>query len=189
MVTKRRIWFEGAIYHVTVRGNNKDNIFLEERDFNRYLRLIKETKNYYSNDENQDTFDIICYCLMDNHVHLLIKSYKKPISFFMGRLNSVYTLYFNYKYGHVGHLFQGRYHSEIIKDEKQMLEVSRYIHMNPVRAAMVKKPEEYRWSSYSMFINNKDETSIIKPSFILNYFSDDLSGGYNKYKAFVEEKL
>ncbi len=185
MPTKRRIWHESAAYHVTVRGNRKEDIFRSGLDSKYYLILLEEAIDYFAT-EKQQFFEIACYCLMTNHVHLLIKTHNEAPGIFMGRINSMYTKYFNKKYEYTGHLFQGKYHSEIISTEEQFLEVSRYIHLNPVRARMVQKPEQYDKSSYRMFIGERKE-NIINSEIIL-----DLIRGTNKrsdYKKFVEAKM
>ncbi|MCS6103248.1 transposase [Clostridium botulinum] len=182
MSTPKIIWYEGAIYHITTRGNRRSKIFLDEQDFRVYLNKLEDSLNYY----DYLNYELISYCLMSNHVHLIIKTGKEPLTRIMGRLNSTYTKYFNKKYNYIGHLFQSRYFSELIKDDKQILEASRYIHLNPVRANIVKKPEYYKWSSYSMFIG-KTSKKTINPEIILDYFSKrnrDIL-----YKEFVENAL
>lgn len=100
---------------------------------------MKDTLDYYINDK----YEIISYCLMDNHIHILIKAEEKPLGQFIGRMNSKYAKYYNKKYNYIGHLFQDRYFSELIESYAQMLETSRYIHLNPVRAKMVEMRENY----------------------------------------------
>ena len=99
---------------------------------------------------------------MTNHVHLEIKTNDISISKIMKRINQIYAQYFNKKYNYIGHLFQDRYHSEIIEDTAQMLTTTSYIHLNPVRASMVNRPEEYEYSSYSMYIGKKEEKYLIR---------------------------
>ncbi|MBU3134066.1 transposase [Clostridium gasigenes] len=181
MPTKTRLWYESAAYHVTSRGNNKINIFNETQDFKKYLSVIYEAMEYYKHNN----YELICYCLMTNHVHLMIKTGDKPLGNFMGRINSNYTKYFNKKYDCSGHLFQGRYFSDIVKDNTQILETSRYIHLNPVKAKIVNKPSEYKWSSYSM-ITGEIETELVNSDIILNHFNDE--NKYNSYKSYVELK-
>lgn len=152
MVTKRRIWIPGASYHITNRGNRREDIFLEEVDYYIYISLIKNTLKFYE-DYN---YKLISYCLMKNHVHILLKTDKYDPSHFMRRLSSMYAKYFNNKYECIGHLFQGRYYSNTITSVIELLEVSRYIHLNPVRANITKLPEEYRWSSYNKILEDID---------------------------------
>ena len=176
MATPRRFWREGTIYHVTTRGNRKEDIFNDKSDYKVYLAMIEENLKYYS----QFNYKLLEYCLMKNHVHLLIKTDTWPLSDFMRRLNSKYTLYYNKKYNYVGHLFQGRYYSQIIEDNAQLLEVSRYIHLNPVRSKICNNPKDYIWSSYHNYIINK-ESKLISTEVILDFFVNRRS-----YREFVE---
>lgn len=89
---------------------------------------------------------------MDNHVHIMLKIEKRPSGELISRVHSIYTKYFNKKYNYIGHLFQDRYYLELIEDDSQLLETSRYVHLNPVKTSMVEMPNEYKWSSYSMLI-------------------------------------
>lgn len=168
--------------NITARGNHRNDIFREEEDFQVYLTLIKEAIEYYE----ESKYEIICYCLMTNHVHLLIRTEEQPIGKIIGRINSMYAKYFNNKYNYIGHLFQDRFYSEIIEDDKQMLSASRYIHLNPVRANMVQKPEEYKWSSYAMFIG-KEKKKLISSEKILSYFKEE--NRRELYKKFVESAI
>lgn len=137
MVTKKRPWFPGACYHITNRGNNKQKIFLDDDDYKMYMYFVKDTLKFYE----ELNFKLISYCLMPNHIHLLLKTDSQDPAVFMRRLNSLYAKYFNNKYEYVGHLFQGRYFSNIITSDYELLEVSKYIHLNPVKANIVKLPE------------------------------------------------
>lgn len=181
-MTRKREWCEGAIYHITVRGNRRNDIFRDKEDFEYYLNTIEEALLYYT----QLNYKVICYCLMDNHVHLMIKTDTEPLGKLMGRISASYTRYFNKKYNYIGHLFQDRYFSELIKSDVQMLETSRYIHLNPVRANIANNPKEYVWSSYNMIIGNKKE-KIIDYRFILNYFK--YTDRVKLYIEFVENDL
>lgn len=200
MPTKIRLWYEGASYHVTTRGNNKSNIFKEAQDFEKYLSIIYEAMEYY----NYNQYELICYCLMTNHVHLMIKTSDKPLADLMGRINARYTRYFNKKYDCIGHLFQGRYFSDIVRDHTQLLEISRYIHLNPVKAKIVSKPCEYKWSSYNIItkttpttedkvntntdleLNLELDLDLVNTNIILDYFNKETR--YNSYIDYVEEK-
>lgn len=153
MASPKRPWVSGAIYHITNRGNRQEIIFRENIDYIVYLGILKETLKFYENDN----YKLISYCLMSNHVHLLLKTGRKDPSFFMRRVNSMYARYFNSKYQYMGHLFQGRYFSNLINNVIELLEVSRYIHLNPVRAKMVDSPEKYMWSSYNKIVLDKDK--------------------------------
>ena len=117
---------------------------------------------------------------MTNHTHLMIEKTEVTVSEIMRRLNLLYTKYFNKKYNLVGHLFQGRYYAESIQSDSHLLEGSKYIHLNPVRAKMVNLAEEYEWSSYSMLIGIKKE-KIISSEKVLSYFRGDSRLVYKEY--------
>jgi putative transposase len=129
-MTRKKECYNAAVYYVTVRGNRRNNIFRDKEDFEYYLNTIEESLFYYI----QFNYKVICYCLMDNHVHLIIKTDIEPLGKLMGRISASFTRYFNKKYNYIGHLFQDRCFSELIKSDEQMLETSRYVHLNPVRA-------------------------------------------------------
>lgn len=179
MVRKKCEWYPGSIHHITTRGNRRSDIFKDGEDYIMYLAILKEVKTKLP-------FELYCYCLMTNHVHLEIKTNDISISKIMKRINQIYAQYFNKKYNYIGHLFQDRYHSEIIEDTAQMLTTTSYIHLNPVRASMVNRPEEYEYSSYSMYIGKKEE-KLISSEKILSCFKDN-----NKrklYQDFVESYI
>ncbi|WP_461206490.1 transposase [Clostridium sp. DL1XJH146] len=179
MARKKLIWYPGATYHIMTRGNHRNYIFKDREDYLVYLNTLEEALKKYSGI-------LYCYCLMTNHVHLVIETSEINISTIMKRINQLFTLYFNNKYNLVGHLFQGRYYWELIEEDRYVLEVSRYIHLNPVRANMVSKPEEYKWSSYSMFIEQKKE-KLIKPKKVLSYFQEE--NQKELYRKFVESGI
>jgi len=124
MSNKERQWFPNTSYHITIRGNRRSDIFKGGEDFQVYLEIIQEALEYYGAE-----FEVICYCLMDNHVHLLLKTKDKHMKYFMARISGIYTKYFNDKHNFIGHLYQDRYFSELIETDTQMLETSRYIHL------------------------------------------------------------
>lgn len=182
MTSPKIKWHEEAIYHITTRGNHRNDIFRDEEDFQVYLTNIEDNMIYYS----YLNYKLLAYCLMDNHVHLIIKTGTEPLTRLMRRVNSIYTRWFNKKYSYIGHLFQSKYFSEIIDGDKDLLEISRYVHLNPVKAKMVDIPKDYKWSSYGMLIGIKEE-KIIDSDEILRYFKYE--DRYKLYKQFVEEKL
>jgi len=179
MVRKKREWYIGAKYHIMCRGNHRNDLFRDEEDYQVYLNILKEIKEKIE-------YEIYCYCLMTNHVHMVIETGEISIGNIMKRINMIYSIYFNKKYNLIGHLFQDRYRSELIEEDKYILEVSRYIHLNPVRANMVKKPEDYEWSSYSMFIGLSKE-KIINSQKILSYFRTGKNR--ERYRNFVESGI
>ncbi|NLU08286.1 MAG: transposase [Clostridiales bacterium] len=181
MTSRARKWYPNSVYHVTARGNRKSNIFKEEEDFRTYLTILEDAIEYFNGQ-----YEIMCYCLMDNHVHILLKTKIKHIKYFISKLNSIYAKFFNNKYNYLGHLYQKRYFSELIRSDLQMLETSRYIHLNPIKANMVKKPDEYKWSSYSMYIG-KEKERLINSQKILAYFKKD--NQRELYGKFVESRV
>lgn len=181
MTSVSRIWYPNAIYHITSRGNRRNDIFKDEEDFQVYLTIIEGSVEYFKNQ-----FQILCYCLMDNHVHILLNTKEMHLKYFVSRINSIYAKFFNKKHNYIGHLYQDRYFSEIIESDSQLLETSRYIHLNPVRANMVRMPEEYKWSSYSMYIEAIEE-KLINSEKILSYFKENMNR--ELYKTFVENGI
>ncbi len=140
MPRQRRIWFPGAQYHIMCRGNRKNVIYKDFEDYNMYLIFLERTKKKYP-------FELLSYCLMPNHVHLQIKCRDDSISLIMKHLNQLYSVYFNNRHELVGHIFQGRYKSVLIEDTAAMLRVSCYIHLNPVKAGLCDRAEDWMWSS------------------------------------------
>lgn len=148
MPRNARILLEGKICHHIVQGINKEYIFEEKDDKNKYLSLFKKYYKKYN-------IDIICYCIMDNHTHLILYSNSiKNISSFLEIINSAYGRYYNKKHNRVGYVFRNRFKSILIKTRKQLCTCIKYIHMNPVKANIVKRESEYEYSSYNDYINN-----------------------------------
>ncbi len=142
MARKIRKWFPGATYHITARGNRRDSIFYDVQDYQYYMDLVSACKN-------DIPFTIHAYCLMPNHIHLLLETAEKPPGNIFKFIHTRYAIYFNKRYDLTGHVFQGRYHSSLIDSEDYFLRASSYIHLNPVEAKIVHKPEHYFWSSYA----------------------------------------
>lgn len=174
-----RIWFPGACYHIVVRGNRRQAIFHEHSDRNLLLDKIRWVRS-------KTNFKLHAYALMTNHIHLLLETNDVHISKIMRDINGFYTREFNKKYDLVGHLFQGRYRSILVERDTYLLEVSRYIHLNPVRANIVKQPEEYPWSSYRAYIGGKDD--LVHTETILGMIGSGKNASTH-YQRFVESKL
>ena len=120
MTRKKIEWYEGTMYHITLIGNRRNNIFKDEEDFQVYLTMLEEALDYYESYN----YRTMSYCLMDNYVHIMLKTDKKPPEELISRVNSIYTKYFNRKHNYIGYLFQGRYYSELIENDSQLLENS-----------------------------------------------------------------
>ena len=137
----KRVTLENGCYHIITRGNQKQSVFQATEDYQRYLYLLSKYKRKFG-------FKLYCFCLMPNHVHLLIQvSDPNVLNKIMRGLNLSYTLYFNFRYKKVGHLWQDRYKSRIIQQDAYLLECINYIEANPVRASLAGEIEEYPWSS------------------------------------------
>jgi len=173
-----------------LRGNERKNIFIDEEDKEKFIKIVFKKKA-------DEAFKLYAYCMMDNHLHLVIKEQKETISQIIKKITTSYAYYFNNRYKRVGHLFQDRYKSETIEDEAYLLSVIRYVHNNPEKAGITKK-EKYKWSSYPHYIdllNHHREIPEIKE--ILEMFSSDTKRALkefihysNKYeeKNFLEMK-
>jgi putative transposase len=165
---------ESKIYHIMIRGNERKNIFLEDEDKKRFIEILSE--------KNKDRkFVIYAYCLMDNHVHLLINEGSDEIGRIMKRINISYAYYFNKKYNRSGHLFQDRFKSEGIENDAYLLSAVRYVHNNPVKAGKVQNIEEYKWSSYTIYTAINNQSSSIDRSFILEMFSEDIKQAIERF--------
>lgn len=140
MPRRARQLSNSEIYHVMARGVNRDAIFLEDEDFERFLHAVAMTKA-------ASGCRILAYCLMTNHVHLVLRTSREPIGAVMKRLGVRYAGWFNHKYGRVGHLFQDRFKSLPVETDEYLVVLLRYVWNNPVEAGLVTHPEEYRWSS------------------------------------------
>ena len=177
-----RIEYPGAFYHITSRGNERKSIFRMKRDYERFLSYLESATERYG-------AQIHCFSLMPNHYHLLLEIPRGNLRQILHHLNTSYTNYFNARTGRVGHLFQGRYRSILVEKDAYALELSRYIHLNPVRASLVKHPSEYPWSSYLAYTGIRKDWDWLKTDFILNQFGRDKKKSRNKYRRFVEEGM
>ncbi|HHX62524.1 MAG TPA: transposase [Epulopiscium sp.] len=183
MARKLREWYPHTCYHITSRGNRRSDIFKEEADFDAYLKIVSLALAGF---EEKSPYELICYCLMDNHVHLLIQTSTQPLGPLMKKINMNYAIYFNKKYNYVGYLHQDRFHADRVQDSSHLLTVSRYIHLNPVAANMVDLPEEYRYSSYRSFIA-METCDLVSKERVLSHFAKDCAS--KLYQEFVESKI
>jgi REP element-mobilizing transposase RayT len=172
-----RIEYPGAFYHVTARGNEQKDVFKSKKDREKFLGYLESATERYG-------AVIHVFCLMSNHYHILLETPEGNLSRIMRHINGAYTTYFNVKRKRFGHLFQGRYKAILIEAEAYATELSRYIHMNPVKAGMVATTEEYGWSSYRYYIGLTETPPWLKTGFILGWFS-----GKNSYRQFVEDAM
>ncbi len=156
-----------AIYHVILRGMDKMSLFYDDNDRKLFLKQLKS--------QVCPDFEIYCYCLMTNHIHLLVKS--NLLSHYMHHIAFVYAMWFNAKYHRKGYLFQDRFRSEGIETENYLIQCFRYILQNPVKAGICRQVSDYRWSSYRLYYNSS--ASFVNVGFIKNFFSDRIQ--FEKY--------
>lgn len=157
------------------RGNYRQNIFRDKEDYQVFLQLVEDAMKRYD-------FELHGFCCMTNHFHMLLETGEKEIWIIMKRINQLYAAYYNNKYGLIGHLFQGRYRSCLVRDDSYFLQTSRYIHLNPVKAKLVSHPEDYPWSSYRTMIGMAC-LSMINTEKTLSYFRTPKK---QRYREFVE---
>ncbi len=180
MTRPLRLEYEGALYHITSRGNTRESIFLDDKDQARFLVLLGDAVKRY---------DWIChaYCLMSNHYHLLIETPDANLSRGMQFLNGVYTQWFNRRHQRVGHLLQGRFKGILVEKESHLLEVARYIVLNPVRAKMVRSVRDWPWSSYRATAGQTEVPELLTVSWILLQFDRDPARAVHAYRKFVRQ--
>jgi len=181
MARKPRIEFEGALYHVIIRGNQRQQIFKSKEDYEGYLKILEDYKVRYD-------FALYAYALMGNHVHLLIETKLAPLSKILQGINQSYTMYFNRKYATVGHLFQGRYKAMLCDKDSYLFSLVKYIHMNPVRAGRARCPEAYLWSSHRLYIGESRDRGIVDSEHVLKIFSEDNRRARRAYQEYMEQK-
>jgi REP element-mobilizing transposase RayT len=180
MTRPLRIEFAGALYHVTSRGDGREDIYLDDGDREIFLEVVNEVGERFNWTHH-------AYCLMGNHYHLLLETPDSNLSQGMRHLNGVYTQRFNRKHKRVGHVFQGRYKAVIVQKQTYLLELARYIVLNPVRARMVRSAKDWPWSSYRATAGMSDSHPWLTTDWILSAFSDKRSEATERYKAFVSE--
>ena len=178
MARPLRIEYSGAFYHITSRGNERKAVFKSERDREKLLSYLGSATERYA-------AIVHVYCLMDNHYHLLMETPGGNLSQIMHHINGAYTTYFNAKRERSGHLFQGRYKAILIEADEYAKELSRYIHLNPVRAGMCAHPEEYPWSSCRYYTVETKAPDWLQRGFILGYFGQNLSDSMQPYRDFI----
>lgn len=177
MARPLRIEYPGCFYHITSRGNEKKDIFKSRRDREKFLSYLQSSTERYG-------VKILAYCLMTNHYHLLMETPKGNLSQIMRHINGAYTTYHNVKRKRLGHLFQGRYKAIIVEADEYALELSRYMHLNPVRAGMVSKPQDYEWSSYRSYTGLTTAPAWLSQDLILDHLG--APDQQEKYRNFVE---
>jgi REP element-mobilizing transposase RayT len=178
MTRPLRIEYAGAVYHITSRGNEKKAVFRDDQDRINFLNVLQHVNKRYH---------WIChaYCLMDNHYHLLIETPDGNLSLGMRQLNGVYTQLFNKRHQRTGHLFQGRYKSILIQKDSHLLEVCRYVVLNPVRARVVERPEAWKWSSYRATAGHETPAPCLTVDWVLGQLGRKRTTAEQEYRQFV----
>ncbi len=170
MARPLRLAYPGAFYHVTTRGNARQAIYLDAQDRQMFLAGLEEVVTRYH-------WRCHAYCLMDNHYHLLLETPQENLSAGMRQLNGVYTQRFNRCHARVGHVFQGRFKAVLVERDSYLLELCRYVVLNPVPAGMVKQPERYRWSSYRATAGLEKAPEWLTRAWVLGQFSSQQEKG------------
>lgn len=163
-----------GIYHMILRGLNRQTIFEDEEDATKFMRTLE----HY---QKECEFKLYAYCLMGNHVHLLMKEGKEKLGITMRRIGASYVYWYNWKYERSGHLFQDRYKSEAVENDRYFITVVRYIHQNPVKAGIVKETADYKWSSYHEYLG---KPKIVDKNPVLRLFDGDEGKAIVHFKAF-----
>jgi len=180
MARPLRVEYPGAFYHVINRGNAGENLFKGIRDREKFLEYLATASERFS-------LKIYTYCLMTNHFHVLLETQLSNLSQAIQWVNVSYAGYFNRKYQRNGHLFQGRFKSILVDADEYLKQLSRYIHLNPVRANLVAHPDEYKWSSYSTITGKTKEPAWLESAWLLSKFGTKRKQAITNYKKFVEE--
>jgi len=179
MARKPRVYYPGALYHVTLRGNAGQAIFFDNQDRTRFCLLLQEGIERFRHR-------IHAFCLMSNHAHLAIQVGDIPLSRIIQNLSFRYTRWVNWRQSRSGHLFQGRYKAVLVDADTYLLELTRYIHLNPVRAGMVKEPEDYPWSGHGAYLG-REGIAWLTTDWVLSQFSERESSARRTYGRFIQD--
>jgi REP element-mobilizing transposase RayT len=173
-----RLRVAGGLYHVGAGGNRRQPVFSCETDYRRFLALLGAVI---------ESFGWRChtYCLMPNHFHLILETPEPNISEGMQRLNGTYAQWFNLRYGYDGHLFQGRFFSELIESTYHLLELARYVVLNPVRAGLCKDAGGWPWSSYRAFVGEAKRLAFLTVEWLLEQFGKEPERAREHFRRFV----
>jgi putative transposase len=182
MARPLRVEFAGALYHVTARGNRREEIYFDDQDRQRFLALLAEVCDRFN-------WLIHAYCLMTNHYHLVVETPDGNLSKGMRQLNGVYTQAVNRRHRRVGHVFQGRFKAILVQKEAYLLELGRYVVLNPVRARMVARAEDWPWSSCRVALGMADAPGFLDVEFLLSHFGSTRGAAAAAYRRFVESGI
>jgi len=180
MARPARVAPPGGVFHISSRGNRRQEIFTDDRDRLRFLELLDNTVS-------RQAWSCHAYCLMPNHFHLMIQTSAGDISTGMHGLNGAYAQWFNRRHGFDGHLFQSRFHSVLLQTNWHLLELSRYIVLNPVRARLCRDPADWRWSSYRALMALVPSPGFLTLDWLLEQFGGDSESARTAFRRFVRE--
>lgn len=178
MARPLRIEYPGAFYHVVNRGLERRELFRHEKDHEFFLSLLNKAAEKFG-------LKVHSYCLMTNHYHLFVETPKGHIAKIMRLVDGTYTQKFNHKYNRVGPLMQGRYKATLVDQDHYSLQVSKYVHLNPLKAGMVKKLEDYKWSSYPFFVSKQKAYPFLQTSWLLGQFAKSAVKAKKAFKQFT----
>lgn len=181
MARKQRIHYSGAVYHVILRGNAGQDVFFDDNDRYRFYLMLQLAVEKFG-------CLIHGFCLMTNHIHLIMQAGEIPLSKIMQNITLRYTKWINYRYVRTGHVFQGRYKALLLDADAYLMELVRYVHLNPVRAGMVSTPVEYRWSGHSCYLGI-ETVPWLSTNWLLNQFSEDHLKSVQAYADFVADGM
>ena len=173
-----RIKSKSGIYHIIMRGINRQTLFEDEEDYGKFILTLQRYREVCE-------YRLYAYCLMDNHLHLLLEEGKEPLETVMRRICGSYVLWYNKKYDRVGYLFQGRFKSEPIEDDVYFLTVLRYIFQNPCRASIVTEIKDYIWTNYNDYIEGRNKTDI---QFALDIFNTDREKAVRSFIGYINKE-
>lgn len=173
-----RLELAGGLYHITSRGNRRDDIYINDTDRSKWLDLLGQVCQRYN-------WRCHAYCLMTNHYHIVVETVEGNLSQGMRQLNGVYTQHFNHTHHRVGHVFQGRYKGILVDKDSYLLELTRYVVLNPVRAHMVGEEKDWPWSSYRSMIGEQRSPEWLETDWLLSQFSVRKKSAILKYKDFI----
>jgi putative transposase len=182
MPRRPRIEAAGATHHVTSRGNRRQPIYADALDRRRYLALLGDVVS-------RCRWRCFGYCLMTNHVHLIVETPEPNLGLGMHRLNTLYAQWFNWRWDLDGHLFQGRFGSELVESEWHMLEATRYVVLNPVRAGICRLPPQWPWSSYRALTGQRRAPAFLAVDDLLAYFGSSPASAMRAYEEFVRQGI
>ena len=180
MPRQPRIQFPGAIHHITVRGDRREKIFNDDSDRLAWLRMLTQVCERFG-------WRVHAFCQMGNHYHMVVETPQPNLSKGMQLLNSSYTQWFNHRHRGSGHLFQSRFHSELVHRQTHLLELMRYVILNPVRAGMVATPGGWPWSSYAMTCNAAIAPCWLETGWVLAQFGEAADEAVKAFRRFVAD--